>query len=142
MSACEHERKARGSDLFSRRSHLLPGEPAGADTIADQVAPESQVACKFPGFDTQRLQRCNQTASQSLYPQLIGPDLNQCRILVPVQEDAAHGMQVTQKASYMGCLFIPVSKDETGAIHLRLGRWRDRYGLLLLRLRPGQIGRM
>ena len=47
--------------------------------------------------------------SQSLHPELRGPHLDQIGMLVPVQEDHAHGMQMPQKTPQMRCGFIPVA---------------------------------
>ena len=110
---------ASGVMFLCSISPIMPGEPAGPYPFADQVAPEREVSCEFPGFDAQRLKWCNKISRQPLPPQLRGPHLNQVGLLMTVQEDDAHGMQVPQETTQMRCVFIPIAQDETREIHLR-----------------------
>src|SRR6266567_4683136 len=109
---CYSIRSGMGVEDSLAQLRLLPGKPAFAYTHSDERAPGKEVAGEPPGAHPDGGKGCDQVGSKTALPERLGPlywPLGMLR--VPVQEQHAQGIEVSQEALTVRSAFVPVAQD-------------------------------
>src|SRR5260370_13745965 len=108
------------SDSLPQR-RLLPGKPALTYTFANECAPGQQVTGKPPGAHPAGRKWRDQIGSKTALPERLGPLLRPLRMFrVPVQEQHAQRVEVSQEALPVGAGLVPLAQDVAWDPHCRL----------------------
>src|SRR5436305_14775156 len=89
-----------------------PGQPAFPYPCADERAPGHEIAREPPGMHSEGRYGRDQLACETTLPECLGPHVGPFGVFcVPVQEQYAQGVEMSQEALAVRAGLIPVTQD-------------------------------